>query len=168
MDATFKVLSLLNKRIQTEEQLKRQERAFPDRNAVIKRRLLQLPDWVPMLVDTHLIPEGFRQNTRDTAGVFSVTSSHSQKAFFLFPLPPAPLARLLLWRLCRSKLGLQTHSACYSCRHQSIRCVPQREPLAWTRAFSENCGVLWGRNAKRVPVLNATKDLQRAGHLFLK
>lgn len=145
MDVTFEVLSLRNKRIQTEEQLKHQERAFPDRNAAIKRRLLQLPDWVPTLVDTHLIPEGFMQNTRDTAGVFSITSSHSQKAFFLFP-PPPPLARLLLWRLCRSKLGLQTHSACYSCRHQSIRCVPQREPLAWARAFSEK---LWGAVAEK-------------------
>lgn len=84
------------------------------------------------------------ENTRDSAGVFSITSSHSQEPFFLFPPPPS-LSRLLL---CINKFGLQTHSACFSCLHQSVLCVPEREPLGWTRTFSQNCGVLWGRNVK--------------------
>lgn len=162
---TFKVLSLLNKRIQTEEQLKHQERAFPDRNAVIKRRLLQLLDWVPTLVDTHLIPEGFMQNTRDTAGVFSITSSHSQKAFFLFP-PPRPLdcycgvyAEVnLVYKHTQPVIHVAI-KASGACHRGNLWLGPEH-----SLKIVECCG----GEMQRVPVLNASKDLQRAGHLFLK
>lgn len=77
------------------------------------------------------------ENTRDSAGVFSITSSHSQEPFFLFP--PAPsLARLLL---CINKFGLQTHSACFFM-------PPSKRPLRAREGTSgldeEILSKLWG------------------------